>query len=96
MVATIGKKHIQVQRSSYNGKDLLDVRELYTTKEGTLAPTKKGISIPWSEGHRLVDAINFTLNPTVTGSASLQQPPTVADVYRGSLPTDGQILNVDK
>ena len=37
--------YVNVSRSSYKGKEGIDIRNFYTNSEGALAPTQKGINI---------------------------------------------------
>lgn len=37
--------HINVSRSSYKGKEGIDIRNFYTNANGELAPTQKGVNI---------------------------------------------------
>jgi hypothetical protein len=79
-----GKKNLHVLRSDFAGRDLIDVRELYRTDEGELAPTKKGISIERSSAAKLVLAImsvaGLTFNDLqAEASGTVGEPKPAAD-----------------
>lgn len=59
LIKDIGKEGspIRVQRTSYKNKDYIDVRKMWTTDGGELAPTKKGISIGVDDLFEVVEAL---------------------------------------
>ena len=48
---------IRITLESYEGHDLASVRQFFTTTDGKLAPTKKGVSIAIARLPYLADAI---------------------------------------
>lgn len=72
---TLGNKKIQVAMSSWNGQAKLDIREMYLEEaSATYKPTKKGISIPLSDGMKLIAAIQKVLtNEAINDGFKAQQ-----------------------
>jgi hypothetical protein len=52
---------VRVQLREFEGRALIDLRRHYTGKDGTLQPTKKGLSIAVTRLPELVTAINKAL-----------------------------------
>lgn len=53
-----GKGIIRVQATDFKGKQYLDIRRYYQTKEGEYKPTLKGISIPIELACKIATAIS--------------------------------------
>lgn len=48
---------IVIRRTSFRGREYLDIRNYFLSQSGEWLPTKKGVAVPWELREELLQAI---------------------------------------
>jgi hypothetical protein len=63
------REEVRIAISPFQGKDRLDIREYFTSIDGDMRPSKKGISLPADQLDAVINALQALKTENIKGLA---------------------------